>query len=265
MTTIMRLHTYLNANARVRARDVVHLGIITLYQSTVTDPRDNVILVHEDDAGRLAGPLRQARASVQERGGRAHVRLIEEMFPHLSTALTSLGFREVEREPLLICTPEMLRPASNAPELTVATLTRESPLRDIQQELDINERGFDPGFSGSATAEQAERFRSTLDSARAFTAHLNGKAVAAGMFHTPLDGVTQLSGIATLAAFRRRGIAAALTTFMTQTAFDAGVDLVYLAAANETAQRVYERIGYRQAGMLIRYDDTLTNVPPSND
>jgi predicted GNAT family acetyltransferase len=187
------------------------------------------------------------------------------MFPQLSPALTSLGFREVEREPLLICTPEMLRPARNAPDLTVATLTRESPLRDIQQELDINERGFDPGFSGSATAEQAERFRSTLDSTRAFTAYLNGEAVAAGMFHTPLGGVTQLSGIATLAAFRERGIATALTTFITQSAFDAGVDLVYLAAATGTAQRVYERIGYRQAGTLIRYDDTLTNVPPSND
>lgn len=265
MTSLKRIYTYLHANARERARDVIEFGIVTLYRGTVMDARDNVVLANEDDAAVLSGPLMQARASVQERGGRTHFRLIEELFPHVSSAMTLLGFREVKREPLFVCTPESLRRASSVPGLTVLTLTSESPLRDIQQELDINGRGFDPGFVGSTTLEQAERFRSTLATARAFTAHLDGEAVAAGMFHTPLGGVTQLSGIATLAAFRQRGIATALTTFMTQTAFAASVDLVYLAAANEPAQRIYERIGFREVGTVLVYEDALIEEPTSGE
>lgn len=257
MTTLSRLHAYLHANARVRACDVIPLGVVTLYRGTVMDHRESLVLANEDNSDGLAGPLALAGASAQERGGIAQVRLIAELFPHLPPALALLGFRETRRERLMVCAPETLRPGAAVCGLTFTTLTSESPVRAIQEELDINERGFDPGFSGSATEEQAERVRSTLVTARAFTAHLNGTAVAAGMFHTPIDGVTQISGIATLAPFRRRGIAAALTTFMTQTAFDNGVDLVYLAAANESALRVYERIGYREVGTLLRYEDAL--------
>lgn len=256
--TLDRLHTYLHANAGVRARDVVDLDVVTLYLGTAMAASDNVALMREDDDARLAGSLALARARVRERNGTIHVRLIEEVFPRLASAMTPLGLRQVKREPLFVCTPATLLPTSDILGLTFVTLTSESQLHNVQQELDTNERGFDPGFTGFASTDQAERFRSTLVTARAFTAHLNGEAVAAGMFHTPLDGVTQISGIATLAPYRRRGIAATLTTFMTQTAFNAGVDLVYLAAANEPAQRVYERLGFREVGTLLAYDDTIS-------
>jgi predicted GNAT family acetyltransferase len=159
----------------------------------------------------------------------------------------------VRREPMMTCTREQLLPVDVPDGLSYETLTQASPLDAVRLELEVNEHGFDPTFAGSVTIDQAERFRSTLAHARAFIARQDSEPAAAGMFHPPIDGLTQFSGIATLAPFRRRGIAAALTSFMAQAAFDAGADLVYLAAANEPARRVYHRLGFREVGTLLVY------------
>jgi ribosomal protein S18 acetylase RimI-like enzyme len=255
-----RIHQYLHANARARNRDAEDFGVVTLYLGTAMDESDNVVLANTDDPGALLEALAEARDRVNAHAGRTNVRLIQEQFPNLASAIESTGFRQRKREPLFTCTREQLRPADAVPGLTIDTLTSMSPLAAIQETLDVNERGFDPGYTASATEQQAANFRRTLVTARAFTAHLNGETVAGGMYHTPLDGVTQFSGIATLEPYRQRGIAAALTTVMIETAFAAGVDFVYLAAANAPARRVYERLGFQSAGMLLVYQDA---APPA--
>jgi predicted GNAT family acetyltransferase len=60
--------------------------------------------------------------------------------------------------------------------------------------------------------------------------------------------VTEIVGVATLPAFRRRGIGAALTAFLTSDAGDRGVRTVFLSAGNEDVARVYERAGFRRIG-----------------
>lgn len=60
--------------------------------------------------------------------------------------------------------------------------------------------------------------------------------------------VVELVGIGTAAAFRGRGLGAAVTAALATVARDAGADLVFLAAADDTATRVYERVGFRRVG-----------------
>lgn len=62
------------------------------------------------------------------------------------------------------------------------------------------------------------------------------------------DDVVELVGIGTAAAFRGRGLGAAVTAALCTVARDTGVDMVFLAAADETATRLYERVGFRQVG-----------------
>jgi predicted GNAT family acetyltransferase len=74
------------------------------------------------------------------------------------------------------------------------------------------------------------------------------------MFTTISDnGVTELVGITTLGPFRRRGIAASLTAYMTDQALAHGATTVFLTAANEPAGRVYERVGFRFEGTKVVY------------
>lgn len=123
----------------------------------------------------------------------------------------------------------------------------------MREGLDVNEFGFDPTSAQPATEEQAERFRATLGAARAFTARLDGEGAGAGMYTPPDGGVTELAGIATLDRFRGRGIATALTAYMTQSAFTQGCDLVFLATANPIARRAFERAGFQPVGMVLTY------------
>ncbi|HEY0816668.1 MAG TPA: GNAT family N-acetyltransferase [Pseudonocardia sp.] len=71
--------------------------------------------------------------------------------------------------------------------------------------------------------------------------------VAAGSAQRSM-GVIELVGIATARAARRRGFGAAVTSALAAAARAAGADLVFLAAGDDSAARVYERVGFRRVG-----------------
>src|SRR3712207_1878245 len=140
----------------------------------------------------------------------------------------------------MVCTPQTYCPAPPVPGLTMKVLSADSALADIREGLDVNALGFDPQAARSTDAE-AQAFRSGLTASRAFTALLDREPAGAGMFNPPHDGVTEVVGVATLEQFRRRGVAASLTAYATRLAFEQGVEVVFLGAADEHAGRVYER------------------------
>jgi len=76
-------------------------------------------------------------------------------------------------------------------------------------------------------------------------ASLDGRAVGVGS-HQPVDEVSEVVGVATLPAFRRRGIAAALTSELVRDAFERGAEVVFLSAGDVSIARVYERAGFRR-------------------
>ncbi|GAA1304359.1 GNAT family N-acetyltransferase [Pseudonocardia xinjiangensis] len=71
--------------------------------------------------------------------------------------------------------------------------------------------------------------------------------VAAGSAQRSGD-VVELVGIGTAAAARGRGLGAALTAMLARAARAAGAEVVFLAAGDDTATRVYERVGFRRVG-----------------
>ena len=105
------------------------------------------------------------------------------------------------------------------------------------------------GTAGLAAAQpdsvefDRERLRRGLTvTAAAFNA--DGDPVASGS-HQPLQGLTKIVGVGTLPAFRRRGIAAALTALLVDDALRR-VETVFLSANDAVVARVYERIGFRR-------------------
>ncbi len=60
--------------------------------------------------------------------------------------------------------------------------------------------------------------------------------------------VVELVGIATARAARGRGLGGALTAALATAALDAGAEVVFLAAGDDAAARVYERVGFRRVG-----------------
>jgi predicted GNAT family acetyltransferase len=165
-----------------------------------------------------------------------------------------MGFSEHQQETLLVCTPESwLRAPAPMAGLTFITITDASPQDEVRESLDVNEFGFDPTTEQPATDEHAVRFRTTLRAARTYTARLDGYPAGVGRYTTPMAGVTELAGIATLEQYRGRGIAAVLTAHMASSAFTQGCDLAFLTTANPAARRAYEHVGFRPTGDVLTY------------
>jgi ribosomal protein S18 acetylase RimI-like enzyme len=76
----------------------------------------------------------------------------------------------------------------------------------------------------------------------------DGWGPVAGGGHSPRDGVSEITGVATLPAFRRQGLAAAVTATLVADARSRGVDLCFLSADSEAVARVYARIGFAPVG-----------------
>lgn len=87
-------------------------------------------------------------------------------------------------------------------------------------------------------------------------ARLRGKPVATG-YTLRTDGragaALYLGGIAVLAEFRRRGVAAATASWLLQRGLAAGADFAHLHADSEESARVFARLGFRDAGALDVY------------
>ena len=79
----------------------------------------------------------------------------------------------------------------------------------------------------------------------------SGAAVGAGIGTVVRQGATELAGLAVREAYRRRGIAAAVTWELSRLADRAGVTTAFLTPGGEVAERVYARVGYRGVGDML--------------
>ena len=240
--------------AAVLTHDVVELPPFTLY----FNPHDalrffNYAVPTEPVSQPAAETLAALRAAFAERGRTPRFEFIEEFAPELGSALSAASFALEDRTVLLTCTRDSFRPAPPIPGLEIITLTSDSPAEDLLAHKDVQRWGFDDTSGEPPTPADVERFRPKLTQAGAFLARLDGAPVAAGDFTAPLDGFTELVGIATLEAYRRRGIAAALTAQAARTAFARGVEVAFLTAADKRAGRVYERVGFRPYATALAY------------
>ncbi|MCB9134961.1 MAG: hypothetical protein H6636_06020 [Anaerolineales bacterium] len=67
------------------------------------------------------------------------------------------------------------------------------------------------------------------------------------------DGIAEIAGGATLFAFRRCGIGAAITGHAVQVALGQGVAVAFLTAMDERAGRVYMRVGFEGLGAGLAF------------
>ena len=100
-------------------------------------------------------------------------------------------------------------------------------------------------FAGEAVAFLRARVEEGLTVAAA--AWQGEDPVSVGM-HQPVGGVSEVVGVGTLPAFRRRGLGAGVTAALVEDALRLGVQTVFLTAGNQEIARVYERVGFRRVG-----------------
>ncbi len=78
----------------------------------------------------------------------------------------------------------------------------------------------------------------------------DGRALCAGQ-HQPVGTVSEIVGVGTLPAARRRGLALAVTAMLVADARSRGVETVFLSAGDEDVARIYARLGFRQVATAL--------------
>lgn len=166
--------------------------------------------------------------------------------PKLEAALLSAGFSQESRMPLMVCAPGEVTAASPPTGVTLraaTTMDEFAPAVAVQYaafgesenptEADVRSRMADPVARGGGAVV-------------ALTA--DGTVVGTGQFGTPIDTVTEVAGIAVHPDHQGRGVGAAVTAHLTTMAHELGCRTVWLDPSGDTAQRLYQRIGYRIVG-----------------
>jgi Predicted acetyltransferase len=78
----------------------------------------------------------------------------------------------------------------------------------------------------------------------------DGVVLCSGM-HVPVGRVSEIAGVGTLPAARRRGLALAVTAALVADAGTRGVETVFLSAGDDDVARIYARLGFRRVATAL--------------
>ena len=207
-----------------------------------------------------AADIERARARQRELAIPEAFEWIHDLMPGLLAVARRSGLTVLEA-PLMVLGAGRWRTPAPPPGITVRLL--EPGDRALAASVAVGRVGFQQGGTAAGDAGPAERdavageqSAASLDvTSERIAAGLSATAVAedvagplASGSHLPVDGVSEIVGVATLPSARRRGLAALVTAALVEDARRRGVDLVFLSAGSEEIARVYGRLGFERVG-----------------
>lgn len=201
----------------------------------------------------IHGTLARLREIFAERGRTPRLEFFEAFAPELPTLLLANGFTEEARQWSMVCTPETYRPAPNIPGLEIVDLTTDSPESDLRGFVIAQHEGFNEGSTSDPTPDDLERLRVLMRDWALTLARVNGEPAAAASFGRIIDGISEVAGIATRPAYRRKGIATLLARRCAKIIFTQGGQIATLTAADASAGRVYEKVGFQPFSTMLAY------------
>ena len=238
------------------ACDTEELGPLTLFLPRSGFPyyaRPRLGLAGEVTAADVTAVLARQRELDVPRA----VEWVHDTTPSLLAAAREAGMT-VEECPLLVLEQE---PPEPDPAAGVRIVAADDP------ELGLVRAAVNVGFgtSGTSIGEASVAERDADAGAHPETAEriaaliTAGLGILAGAFdaevgpvgggsHNPRADVTEIVGVGVLPAYRRRGLAAAITARLARHALDNGVRTVFCSAQDDAVARVYESVGFRRVG-----------------
>lgn len=199
--------------------------------------------------------LAAVRHRMREVGVPESFEWVWETTPGMRAAAVAAGL-EVGVHPLLVLAGEPRPPAGHA---DVRHVSADEPLEPVlcTADLAFGTAGTAVGPVGltelaAASARspahvEAERRRLAAGVSVRYAAYADGSPVCTGTY-TPVAGAAEIVGLGTLPAYRRCGLAAAVTAALSAHARRGGVELVFLSADDDAVARVYRRIGFTDVG-----------------
>ncbi|MEV0700884.1 GNAT family N-acetyltransferase [Saccharopolyspora sp. NPDC050389] len=213
-----------------------------LLDATDTGPYRNYA-VPDDGAEPTPADINALIAAFAERERKPRLEYLATVCPRVEPALLDAGFGVEARLPVLTCAPDDVVAATVDSPIELVLASTDDELRLVAEAQ--NEAYGAP----DATEHDAARLRRTLDRDGLVALAVDtatGIGVGAGLCTPPHRGVSELAAVGVRTAYRRRGIAAALTSLLTRACPTVGINTPFLMAAGSAEERIYQRIGYRR-------------------
>lgn len=177
------------------------------------------------------------------------VEFLADTAPAAEAALLAAGWSVERRIPVMLCPPGAAVGPAPVAGVELVVPVADAELRGM---IEAQFEAFDEVVDISATdiAKARERIRAGGFAVLARDV-ATGAAAGGGVAEAVVDGTSEVAGIGVRPAFRRRGLGAAITAFLTRAVHDAGGETVFLTPAGVPEQRLYERVGYVPAGMML--------------
>ncbi|MGW9449930.1 GNAT family N-acetyltransferase [Streptomyces sp. NPDC055632] len=195
--------------------------------------------------------VERVRARQRELGVPEAFEWVAETAPGLRAAVEASGLT-VHEHPLMVLEGGPL--AVPEPEgVTVRLLDADDPGLESAVAAPYAAFGFppEPGTAGR-TADRITagltRLAAAFDDAEGGTA--GGAALSAGQ-HQPVGDVSEVVGVGTVPAARRRGLGLAVTAALVADARARGAELVFLSASDADVARLYGRLGFRTVATAL--------------
>ena len=125
--------------------------------------------------------------------------------------------------------------------------------------IEARDAALGTGFSVIEEASRQALLAGRLRSAVCFATEDPALGPVGGGSHSPVAGVTEIAAVGVLPAFRRRGLAAAVTLVLARDAREHGVSTVFCSAQSDDVARVYGRIGFRRTATAC-----IASMPPTS-
>jgi ribosomal protein S18 acetylase RimI-like enzyme len=242
-----RIQSYLRFAAS-QQRDTEQIGpFLATFNPHSVNPFLNYA-IPDDAATPSLSDVKALITAYESRGRKPRLEYVATLAPAVEEALVAGGFSVEGRLPLMTCTPGSERSLPLPPDIELIV-----PVSDAQMLATVTVQNEAYGES-EPCAEDGQRLRNSLAAgAIAVLARVasTGEPAGAGVCTVPGNQTTEVAGIGVRVAFRRRGIAGALTTRLVREAFHAGVTVAFLMAAHEQEVRIYTRAGFSTTGEIL--------------
>ncbi len=207
-----------------------------------------------------AADVSAAADRLRERGLPQTVEWVHETTPTLLDAVRAAGSFELEELPLLALDGDLVVTAPALPAGVTVRLVGAGDTDAVAAATAVSKVGF--AAEGTARGEPgpAERDAAVKPAHQRVVDLVGERAVRIaiaehpehGVLSTgrtlPVDGVTEVMGVATLPSARRQGLGAAVTATLVEDARALGLRTVFLTASSDDVARVYAGIGFRRVG-----------------
>jgi ribosomal protein S18 acetylase RimI-like enzyme len=242
-----RIQSYLRVAAS-RQRDTERVGS---FLATFSRSNDNPFLnyaIPDDNATPSPADVVALIAAYEKRLRQPRLEYVARLAPAVEGVLIDAGFCVEGRLPLMTCTPESAQSLPVPPGIELILPVSDA---DLFATVSVQNEAYGaPPPDSSAIAQLRNSLEAGGIAVLARTTE-TAEPVGAGVCSIPYNQTTEIAGIGVRAAFRRRGVAGALTTRLVQEAFAVDIAVPFLMAAHEAEKRIYDRAGFSGVGEIL--------------